>query len=292
MKRRQEIELLRILSAFGIVWYHTATVGRDIAYSGLIAFLIISMYFSARAGGSSKTMQERARTLLVPWLIWFVFYGFLNVVSNRPYLALDHGIIAGFLAGTSIHLWYLPFIFLAIVFFDRIKEHIDEQTLSYVCIFLAAAILVLNRFWRDQSLAFNYPYAQYAHALDGVLMGVFFANCSALPRALRTAFISIVLAACFIFALPVPGVGIPYLIGITVAAIILLPKWDLEFDFDIKWISECTLGIYLSHIFWLKVIKKVANINDLVLPFLVFAISALTVWAFKKTAPNLAKYAV
>lgn len=200
--------------------------------------------------------------------------------------------VAGFLSGTSIHLWYMPFIFMAIVVFDRIKVYVGNETLSYACIFIAICILLLSQFWRSQSISLGYPYAQYAHALDGVLIGVFFANCSALPRTLRAGFILLILAFVLIFTFTLPGVGVPYFLGILVAAFTLLPKWEFNFDARINCLSECTLGIYLSHIFWLKVIKKIDIVSDFTLPFMVFLVSALTVWCFKKMAPRLSSYTV
>ncbi|MRW86250.1 acyltransferase family protein [Pseudoduganella sp. FT26W] len=291
-KRRQEIELLRVLSAFGIVWYHTATIGRDVAYSGLIAFLIISMYFAAQSGSPPKSVARRARVLLVPWLVWCVFYGLLNLTLHKPFLSLEHGWIAGLLVGTSIHLWYLPFIFVCIVAFDQIKDKVNQHTLSYACILLAALTLGFCDFWRKPSLAFDYPYAQYAHAMDGVLLGVFFANCHALSRQACAIAIGVVLVLIVFFAMPSPGMGVPYLFGLTAAAVTLLLPWDRYIHFDIRWLSECTLGIYLSHIFWMKLFKKFLPMPDLLLPFAVFAISAATVWLFKKSAPRVASYVV
>jgi fucose 4-O-acetylase-like acetyltransferase len=291
VKKRQEIELLRICSAFGIVWYHSVGVGRDIAYAGLVAFLIISMYFAAKAGMRRKRIGERARALLLPWLVWFLIYGAINVAGGRPFVPTEHGVVAGVLAGSSIHLWYLPFIFMAMVSFDHIKEHVDEQALSTLCIVLAAALLLLSGVWRGPSLAFDYPYAQYAHALDGVLIGVFFANCSALPRRRRAALIGMVLLV-LLFALPTQGVGVPYLVGVLAVSLVLLPKWERFADLDVSWLADCTLGIYLSHALWLRLLKKYAAVPELLLPFLVFALAALGVWCFRRLLPGLAKYMV
>lgn len=291
-KRRQEIELLRVLSAFGIVWYHTASVGRDVAYSGLIAFLIISMYFAAQSGSPPKSVARRARILLVPWLAWCLFYGLLNLALHKPFLSLEHGWVAGLLVGTSIHLWYLPFIFLCIVLFDQIRDKVTQYTLSYACLVLAALTLALCSVWRGPSLAFDYPYAQYAHAMDGVLLGVFFANCSALSRPACALAIGLVLVLITVFALPLPGVGVPYLLGVSGAALTLLLPWERYIKFDVRWLSECTLGIYLSHIFWMKLFKKFLPMPDMLMPFVVFIVSALGVWLLKKSAPRVASYIV
>ena len=289
-EKRQEIELLRIFSAFGIIWYHSASTGRDIAYAGLVAFLIISLYFSAKIKSPPKPVLERAKILLLPWIVWSIFYGAINLAQNRPFFSLDNGLTAGVLSGTSIHLWYMPFIFFVIIIFDYIKRYLTATILCYGCVALALALLWLNSAWRPTSLALGAPYAQYAHALDGVFIGVFFANCSALPRAMRAGFIAAILAFVMLFAWSVPGMGVTYLVGIALAAVILLPDWQLSFPVNISVLSECTLGIYLSHVFWIRVVSKLGITSELLLPFLVFGISALTILALKRYAPRIAQY--
>jgi fucose 4-O-acetylase-like acetyltransferase len=290
-KRRQEIELLRVVGAFGIVCYHTLQVGRSVAYAGLIAFLIISMFFAARSGASTKNVWRRARALLVPWLVWFVFYGVLNIVQHRPFISLQHGWITGVLAGTSIHLWYLPFIFLCTLLFDLVKDKVPAYLLSCVCLVLAASILISWPLWRGPTMGLNYPYAQYAHALAGVLIGVYFANCRALPELVAVYLISEFFFVCLL-ALPSPGIGFPYLLGVMAAALTLLPRWELPARFDISFLSECTFGIYLSHIFWLRVVRSLLPIDGVLMPFLVFVLAAVSVFLFKRYLPQLARYAV
>lgn len=289
--KRQEIELLRIFCAFGIIWYHSASTGRDIAYAGLVAFLIISLYFSAKIKSPPKPVLERAKILLIPWIFWSIFYGAINLAQNRPFFSADNGITAGVLTGSSLHLWYMPFIFFVIIIFDYIKRYLTAGMLCYACAALALMLLWLNSSWRPQSLALGAPYAQYAHALDGVFIGVFFANCSALPRTMRAGFIAAILAFVMLFAWSVPGIGVTYLVGIALAALILLPDWNLSFPVNISVLSECTLGIYLSHVFWIRVVSKLGIRSELLLPFLVFGISALTIFALKRYAPRVARYA-
>jgi len=291
-QRRQEVEVLRIVSAFGIVWYHTASVGRDFAYVGLIAFLITSMYFATRHAVAPKSVASRARTLLIPWAIWFLFYGLLNVVRHQDFLPMAHGWGTGILAGTSIHLWYLPFIFFCMVGFDWIRTQVDARVLAVVCVVTAGLLLALSRFWREPSLDLIYPYAQYAHALSGVLIGVFLANCDVLSRRDRVLAVAALLLSIAMFSASLPGVGVPYLLGVAVTALALSPAWKGCIQFDVVWLSECTFGIYLSHIFWLRLIRSSSNIPELALPFVVFAVSAATVWMLKKGAPRVARYVV
>lgn len=62
MKVRQDIEILRVLSAFGIVWFHSGAPGRAFAYSGLVIFIILSVYLSQHGNQHISTrFRIRAR---------------------------------------------------------------------------------------------------------------------------------------------------------------------------------------------------------------------------------------
>jgi hypothetical protein len=292
MGKRQEIELLRIVSAFGVVWFHSSDLGKDIAYSGLISFLLLSLYFSAKSGSNQKPVLARVRRLLVPWIIWLFFYGALNVIFHKPFIKTDNGLIAGILAGSSIHLWYMPFIFTATVIFDFIKKYVNGTILVYICSILAVLTFVMTGFWRPWSLELGYPWAQYAHAFAGILVGVVFANSGSVKRPVAAGLMVLTLIAVALFGCNAAGIGVPYLLGITAAMLVLLPRWNLHAAVNIQALSECTLGIYLSHIFWLMVIRKTGFPFESGLPFAVFAVSAVTVWCFRKIAPRISGYVV
>lgn len=292
MEKRQEIELLRVVSAFGIVWFHCSAFGKDIAYSGLIVFLILSMYFSANSNSKPKPFSERSKRLLIPWVLWLLFYGALHVILKKPFMRTNNGLVAGVLAGTSIHLWYMPFIFMAITLFDQVKKYIASQPLAYICALIIVFIFSMTGFWRPWSSSLGSPWGQYVHALNGVFIGVFFANCGAIPKPVIVGFISLMLTTVALSSLTVPGVGEPYLIGIIITAITLLPRWNFHSGLKFNGLSDCTLGIYMTHPFWLLVFKKFWATSDFALPFLVFGVSAVTVWCFKKTAPDISKYLV
>lgn len=291
--RRQEVELLRIVSAFGIVWYHNIAIpGQDIGYAGLIVFTILSMYFAARGDARPRSVAQRARALLVPWLAWFVFFGCCNLLKREPFLPLEHGLLSAVLLGTSVHLWYLPFIFFVIVLFDRIKLLLSQQLLAYASIALALGLLLSCSWWRGPSLAFHYPYAQYMHAAPAVFIGVFLANCRALSRNAQALLVAALLLTIAWYAMPMRGIGTPYLLGVSAAAATLLPNWRWAAALNVNWLSECTLGIYLSHVFWTKLLSKLLTIPQMLLPCLVFVVSALAIWTFRKTLPKLARYVV
>lgn len=251
MIKRQDIELLRVFSALGIVWFHSGVVGKDIAYSGLVVFLALSFYFAAQSTTAPKSVLQRSKRLLLPWLVWFVFYGFVNLATHKSFFHIENGIIFGILSGTSIHLWYMPFIFIALVIFDRIQERFSPRTIAYASSVFAILIMGLAYVWRPWSLHVGAPIAQYAHALEGVFVGVFLAHYFDLPKFDRSALLLVILAlALYLTILPMPGVGIPYLLAIGISAAVLLANNNRAMGLNIGWLSECTLGIYLIHPFY------------------------------------------
>jgi fucose 4-O-acetylase-like acetyltransferase len=155
MEKRQDIELLRILSAFGIIWFHVEPYGRELAYSGLVIFLVIGFYFQPGRSEKQRSPLGRARRLLIPWVAWFLFYGVFNVLRGLPFLETSHGLVAGWLTGTSIHLWYLPFVFLLIVLLDFLEGRFSAQKLGYGCGILAVFALGMAPLWRGPSLQWS-----------------------------------------------------------------------------------------------------------------------------------------
>jgi len=116
-QRNYNVDRLRILATFGIVWFHTVGIpGRHVAYAGLAIFIMLSFaYVTLRSpmATSAAILSERFKRLLLPWAFWWLIYLAAkmgkSVLSNTPFSAdIDLGWI---LAGPSIHLWYLPFAF-------------------------------------------------------------------------------------------------------------------------------------------------------------------------------------
>ena len=65
MRKRADIEFLRVLSTFGIVWFHSGVFGHEFAYSGLIVFLILSMYLAGGSGAADVlTLRRRLERLV------------------------------------------------------------------------------------------------------------------------------------------------------------------------------------------------------------------------------------
>ena len=289
MKKRADIELLRVLSTFGIVWFHSGAQGQEFAYSGLIVFLIVSMYLGGKSGaGDMPTVRRRAERLIVPWLVWFVFYSGLNVFRSLPVFAAEHGLIAGVLAGPSIHLWYMPFIFICLLTLDVVKGHVSQSAISIGSGVLALLVIAATPLWRSPSMELISPLPQWAHASAAIFIGVFVLYLDKISR-VGSSLLILAMLACVIYMIPYSGIGIPYLIGL-VAVLVVASRLLEVLSVDVSFVSECTLGVYFVHVFVLLVFFKFGLFQGAFLPVAVFVIATLAVMALRKLLPGLAKY--
>lgn len=291
MNIRQDIEFLRILSAFGIVWYHSGVVGHDVSYASLIVFLVLSMYLAGRSSSLGRDRSShRVERLLIPWAVWFFIYGILNLLTHNPFLSLDNGVVAGVLSGSQTHLWFMPFIFLCLVLFDISIKYASKLTHAWVGAVLAVVLLSSTSYWRVESLQYGSPYAQYIHSLSAIFIGVFLAFYSELPSKTGAFLLAAVIVSA-ISAIPFNGVGVPYLIGVAAAVALLFKVFDkLLSSVDFRPLSQCTLGIYFVHIFFLMVLYRVNISSGIILPIMAFLLSAVTIFSLRRLFPSLAKY--
>lgn len=294
--KRQDIELLRIISTFAIVWYHSGAIGHEISYGGLIIFVLLSMYLAGQSNYSGNHPYLRKfERIIIPWSIWFVIYGLVNVLLHKPIIPLHNGIFAGILSGSSIHLWYMPFIFGCLLLFDIVKRHASKSLIAWLSAVLTTTILGSTPFWRLESIQLGEPLAQYAHALAAVTLGIFFSYLSILHGRYQI-FLLFIIVISALSAIPYTGVGIPYLIGIFAGSILvyrpLLNKlWIFTgSSFDFSSISQYTLGIYFVHVLILTVLEKTHFFYGIYLPLTGIVLSILTVYLLRRTFPKLAKY--
>lgn len=285
MTRRQDIEWLRVFSAFGIVVFHSAQAGALVAYSGLVVFLILSPFLALGSHNpESQTVRGRAVRLLVPWLFWLAVYGAVNLLAGRPILVHANGPVAGLLMGSSYHLWYLPFMFFALVGIDMLNRRFNRTVMALAAGAASAFLLLISPAWRPWSLSVGEPLAQYAHALPGVLFGVFLACALKWPGWVRL----MVLVACLVGAAAawsLPGVGLPYVLAVLVTSAILLSHDRLPRGFDVSLISNATFGVYLVHPLAFQFLHRLPMVHGWWLPCAGFALSLFLVMAARRLMP-------
>lgn len=179
---------------------------------------------------------------------------------------------------------------MAIVLFDLLKKYINDTELAFMCVILAILIFATTQFWRHVYLPS--PYGQYAQAFNSVLIGVFFANCYRIPKFIVAGCTLLLLASTIIWASNQSGVGIPYILSIIVMSLILSSDWNINSKIQVNGLSECALGVYLSHPFWGLVIAKMHLSSGVVFTFLVFLASGASIYLIKKYSPVTSKFII
>lgn len=124
-RRLQALDAARVCATFAIVWTHVAegqgqTPGAAaLGRFGTSFYIIVAMLFIVRGAvhhpdrGWREDVALKARRLLWPYVLWCLIYG-----AYYGYYAYQRGhTFAGLtqwwgpLAGTAVHLWFLPFVF-------------------------------------------------------------------------------------------------------------------------------------------------------------------------------------
>lgn len=179
--RNATLDYARLVAAFGIVLFHLGSPGAQVGYAALPFFLIVLIVMalpSAMRSSPADYVRSRARRLLVPWLVWSAIYLALKLIE----IGLAGHSIGSELApwmlltGPAIHLWFLPFAFVAslallpLVAFVRPSGGEGPRARRAAAILAlgvaATAAMVLSQ----RELA--PPLAQWSLALPAVLLGL------------------------------------------------------------------------------------------------------------------------
>lgn len=288
MQRRQDIEFFRIISTFAVVWFHSGLIDSEIAYGGLIIFLLLSTYIAGTGKSYGTTIfPRRVKRLLLPWLVWFVIYGAVNVIVGKPVVPLNNGIIAGILTGPSVHLWYLPFLFSCLFVFDLAKKRIPSLLLASISAALTILIVSSAPLWRSKSFELGYPLAQYMHASAGIFLGIFFSKFHELPY--KILFLLFIFAAS-ILTIPLSGIGIPYLIGVTAGCTLVFLDGKNLFNFQFEPLSQYMFGVYLIHPLLIRLLNQLPSTKGYWIPIIAFFSSTYIIYLLKKYFTNFTKF--
>lgn len=276
MPRNQAVEALRIAAAFAVVVFHSQVLGAS--FGGLTAFILISMTFEAASRPrDSANARALATRLLLPWAFWFAVYTLVPHALPAPSDAVS--LITWILAGSSVHLWYLPFIFAAVLTFRTIRQRVAPDAILRGATLISLACVALVFVWRPVSLGLGAPYAQYAAAIPPALIGIVIGATSQ-----RDGNGSMVLVIGAIIAAAFLGYRDPYLpVVITALALVIAMRLGplLPTRFNVQWLSNQMMGVYLVHPLVLGMLHKHLAGAGLIYPIAAFTVSLLLVAAYR-----------
>jgi len=275
VERTQSVEALRIVAAFGVVAFHSFVPGRDIAYAGLVCFLILLPYVDLKyCSHRVRSVAQLARVLLVPWMFWMLAYGALNILLQRPPLG------APILMGTSPHLWFLPFAFLVLVVLNLVKPRVDPVLVMWASALAASALLITAPWWRSVSTTWEQPWGQWMHAAAPVAAG------AAFGLADRVAFgrVALLLVVASASLAPWTDAKVAYLVGMGAMVLIMLLGGRF-WRWNVQSVANCTLGVYLIHPIWIIAVTRYLGFGSYLTASVVFAGSLASVWIARRLVP-------
>ncbi|WP_018277528.1 acyltransferase family protein [Teredinibacter turnerae] len=280
--RRTDVELLRIIAAFLIVYFHgQGIIPAHWAYAGLTVFLIFMGYYACV--GRPKSILATAQRLLIPYVVWFVFYFVLRSLLDKPIFREHDNLLTFALSSPSIHLWFLPFAFICISLLHYLRRAVPALLLGSAAVGVATVLILAVPLWKG--LGISTPFIQWVHALAPVLIGVGIAQLQTQRPVYRGLALLSVIAALIIATLCGEGrTAIGYALGIALCSVLFARESLIRPNRLVDTVAPTTMGIYLVHpaalvtLYWLG-LRADANV---VVGFLV---SAAGVWLVQKVMP-------
>ena len=251
---RRSVDLVRFAAAFGIVWDHARAPFADIGYLALALFLVITSYLAVgsfeRSDGRSFWLV-RAQRIAVPWLVWCVVFRVVyEVVSDEPFAVLSDPWTL--LIGPSVHLWFLPFVMLALPLIPLLSRYVKTRRELFVaCCGLVVVALPLG--WMHAEVAplawfysegpFPQPLPQWFFALPLFLYGAL----AGIARRVGASGMVLATAAVVSVSLWVLAPEFPSL-QMILTALVFEAIWRI--DLKGTWptmLAHSAFGIYLMH---------------------------------------------
>ncbi len=288
---RSAIDVLRIAACFGIVWFHTQAPGAVIGYAGLPALIALSVALSSppNSGTSlSAIISKRSKRLLLPWGFWCAIYGarqFAAAVVQHSDLSEEFQWWM-LLTGPSIHLWFLPYIFVATLMASwwRSLKLPELFALAAALAGLSAAFMLCS-YW-ESVYSLTRPLAQWSFGLPAIFVGLALPN----VRDQKPRFTGAVTAALTVLAVSLVcwlidwrDLIIPYLVGTAAVALAWVSPWRL--GPNIAWLGEMSYGVYLIHPLVISVVQRVLRIPIGPLFVMIVAIVSLVLVAVLRRGP-------
>ena len=287
-QRNETYELLRIVAALGVVWFHCNAPAKALGYAGLPALIALSLGLASAPGKPhpiSVSVAKRAKRLLLPWLFWCSAYGALKLVKSRTTGVPIHDLFSDwtFMTGPAIHLWYLPFAFIVTCLAGLVRPAAfssDQVVVPWSVSAVAASTGVCS--WLLETATLPAPFAQWIFAIPAVLVGVSLPHSR--DESKRILRVLVLLLAVIIGCVATRSVSLstPYIVGTALlgaAWLIRIPAFK-----HASWLGGLSFGIYLVHPFVQSIVTRLISSNQTgIIAILVMAISLMLTAGLQRT---------
>ena len=273
---RSSIDLARFVAAFGVVVAHAyASINDWVGHLALGLFLILTAFLavqSAQRAGGSYAFVPRARRLILPWLVWSAFYRLVDLVfSHNPDRFVPLSDPWTLLYGSAIHLWFLPFVALAMVLVAPAVQLIrGPGALGLASV--GVAVLSVPLLVPHVQGWLPVPLPQWVFALPLYALGLLLGISHPMGKAWMPA---LAVAAMTSFAVWYSG-NMPWAWTLMGSLVAFELFWRLPIRGRIlPHLGQVAFGIYLLHPFFMLVVYKFmgAGVNLFLAAVLCFAMS-------------------
>lgn len=257
VQHRQSIDLARFIAAFGVVFSHAYPTTEDwVGHLSVGLFLILTAFLAVqsmeRAGGRYPFVA-RAQKLIVPWLMWSAFFRIVDlVVSDSPDRFVPLSNPWTLLIGSSIHLWFLPFIMAAMALVQPVGRIVTTPArLMAGC--AAAVALSVPLFWAHHVLGLPEPLPQWLIALPVYLLGLLVGIAQGMGRPV----LGVAAAAGLSAVAFVVTDAAPWCFTLLAAVLLFQALWQMPLKaWFLPGLGQAAFGIYLLHPFMMLVVYK------------------------------------
>ncbi|UCC98569.1 MAG: acyltransferase [Phycisphaerales bacterium] len=307
LHRIANIERLRVLSVCAVVSLHTHSwFPHSPAFTGLIILLLVLCVFVVNRPEPYEftfLVRQKGERLLKPWLFWSVVYGALRLAKviymDVPFSEVFSATM--FLTGTRIHLWFLPFGFVAAILLGLLYPRITKvsDVFGIVTVALVGALCVLGCAILQSRVSLPTPLIQWTLGLPAIPLGLAIGRANVLPnhKDRRNLYLLIVLSIAVAYVAYTALTGLQYSIWFdhgskytiryctAVAVVCSALHWQGRMDRVSKTLGPLSYGIYLVHPLIIIVIYRTGILegHPLALLCLILAASILITFVLKKT---------
>lgn len=304
--KNANIERLRIIASFGIVFFHSkAGLLGFIGYAGLPIFVmltfslgIVKQDYTSKQNSSSilkRYLTVKTKRLILPYIFWvftYLCWGLARSMTGHGEIIEVPLTILFPLYGTSIHLWYLPFvfIFLAIISFLKLYCPVDDLKLMS---FYLIVILVTGIATAAVDFGFGQlptPIPQILFALPAVSLGLIISDMFYLNNFAKYCLSLLFITTAGIIRLFLTARFDSFLILYTIAffLVVICQNYPGQMDRYTSHLSSLTFGIYLIHPIIIAISANMAHIAQIdlsttTISLIVFIISAIITDLILKT---------
>ncbi len=298
-ERMAGIDLLRIMAAVGIIWFHMeGAPHRGLGYAGLPIFLLIFFSLVTRQSPSRTTAQfvsRRWQRLLKPWLFWSLMYGackLAKAAATADWHPLGEILsVKTLLIGTWVHLWYLPYAFVLGLLIHILNRRI--AAVNHVAVVVTATVVgVVTLAGCAVHLAGQVvtpPLSQWEFGLAALPLGLAVGRSLAVSTRRGQVGLLVLIAgatlavSALLISLGLRSTLVPYSLAIVLVCLAYL--WPVRSNAFISAVAPLTFGIYLIHPLVLYSLQHsfLAHGHYTVTVLLTTCLAGAITWALMKT---------